>query len=74
LPAKSSVWQQPHLQKLWKKLLTLWNLGPIKEHNMTETENEIAYAKWVLADSARQLAHAAVIYGVALSAYWTFVG
>ena len=41
---------------------------------MTQTENEIAYAKWVLADSARQLAHAAAIYAVALTAYWTFVG
>ena len=40
---------------------------------MTQTANEIAYAKWVLADSARQLAHAAAIYAVALTAYWTFV-
>jgi hypothetical protein len=40
---------------------------------MTQTANEIAYAKWVLADSARQLAHAAAIYAVALTAYWALV-
>jgi hypothetical protein len=41
---------------------------------MTQTANEIAYAKWVLADTVRQLSHAAAIYAVALAAYWTFVG
>jgi hypothetical protein len=32
------------------------------------------YAKFVLKDSAVQLAHAAGIYAVALTAYWTLVG
>lgn len=32
------------------------------------------YAKFVLKDSAAQLAHALGIYAVALTAYWTLVG
>jgi hypothetical protein len=32
------------------------------------------YAKFVLKDCARQLAHAVGIYAVALVAYWTLVG
>jgi len=32
------------------------------------------YAKFVLKDSAVQLAHAVGIYAVALTAYWSLVG
>jgi hypothetical protein len=32
------------------------------------------YAKFVLKDSAQQLAQAVGIYAVALAAYWTLVG
>jgi hypothetical protein len=41
---------------------------------MSDIENQIEYAKFVLADTARQLAHAAVIYGAALTVWWTWVG
>jgi hypothetical protein len=34
---------------------------------------EAEYAKFVLRDSAIQLAHALGIYAVALTAYWTLV-
>lgn len=37
---------------------------------MQDTE----YAKFVLRDSAQQLAQAVGIYAVALAAYWTLVG
>jgi hypothetical protein len=40
---------------------------------MTEIENEVEYAKFVLADTARTLAEAAGIYAVALAAYWLLV-
>lgn len=36
--------------------------------------NADEYAKFVLKDSAAQLAHAVAIYAVALIAYWTPVG
>jgi len=34
---------------------------------------DIECAKFILADTAQQLAHAASIYAVALTAYWTLV-
>ena len=41
---------------------------------MTQTANEIAYAKWVLTDTVQQLIPAVAVYAVALTAYWTLVG
>jgi hypothetical protein len=35
---------------------------------------DIEYAKFILADTAHRLAHAAGIYAVALAAYWLLVG
>jgi hypothetical protein len=36
--------------------------------------NDIEYAKFIVTDTVKQLTRAFAIYGVALTAYWTFVG
>jgi hypothetical protein len=37
-------------------------------------KEDIEYAHWVWADTARQLLPAVAIYVVALGAYWIFIG
>jgi hypothetical protein len=36
-------------------------------------QDMMEYTQWILADTAKQLLPAALIYVVVLSAYWTFV-
>ena len=36
--------------------------------------NDKEYAEWVVADTMQQVVQAVTIYGVALTAYWVFIG
>ncbi len=36
--------------------------------------NDEEYAQWVVSDTAEQVVPALIIYAVALTAYWVFIG